>query len=94
VKSEVYSWRVSATLKASLESEARRQNLSLAELLEQVTRDWLERRKEQNNSDAAEQDRLRAEAQKWIGNICGSNPRRSESVRELVRARLATKHAR
>jgi hypothetical protein len=94
MKSEVYSWRVSADLKATLESEARRRNLSLAQLLEQVTRDWLDDRQNRNQDDTAEQARLQAAARQWIGGISGDNPRRSEMVRDLVRERLARKHGR
>src|SRR5689334_5824829 len=93
MKSEVYSWRVSAELKADLEAEARRQNVSLARLLEQVSRDWLDDRRRHPNSDAAEQERLHAAARKAIGTIPSDNPRRSQMVRELVRERLKQKYA-
>jgi len=50
MKTEVYSWRLSATRKADLESEARRVGTSVSELLEQITADWLAQRSN-NESD-------------------------------------------
>ena len=55
MKTEVYSWRVSAQRKAELESEARRDGMSLAGLLERITTDWLQERRESRNGDEAEQ---------------------------------------
>ncbi len=42
MKNQVYSWRISAQKKAELESEARREGTSLAQLLELITADWLQ----------------------------------------------------
>jgi len=89
-KSQVYSWRLSLDLKRSLEAEARRRNLGLAELLEGVTRGWLAR---EATHDGAET--TLAGARRWFGAISsGEGSRRSERVRELVRARLKAKHGR
>ncbi len=49
MKTEVYSWRVSAARKADLESEARREGTSVAELLEKITSDWLQERRNSRN---------------------------------------------
>ncbi len=89
-KSQVYSWRLSLELKRALEAEARRRNLGLAELLENVTRGWLAREVTQDDSDA-----VRVRARKWFGALSsGEGSRRSEHVRELVRERLQAKHGR
>jgi len=89
-KTEVYSWRVSAAVKRSLEDEARRRKLSLAELIDEIARSWLATRA----GDGGASDRMRAEARRWIGSISGGGARRSERVRELVRARLQERHGR
>ncbi len=94
MKTEVYSWRVSPETKADLETEARRQNTSVASLLDQLTRAWLRDRRGSSNADDAEQARLHAAAEKLIGTLAGKNPRRAESVRTLVRGRLAGRHER
>lgn len=94
MKTEVYSWRVSEAVKAGLESEARREKISLSALLDQVARQWLENRWSHSAGETAEQAKLHAEAEKSIGTIAGRNPGRAESARMLVRERLARKYAR
>jgi predicted transcriptional regulator len=94
MKREVYSWRVSADLKTRLETEARRQKRSVAAVLDEAAREWLKNRGSQTASDEAEQARLHAEAEKYIGIIKGGNPRRSELASQLVRERLLRKYGR
>jgi hypothetical protein len=74
--------------------EARRENISVAALLDRLARKWIENRRAHWDGEAGEQARLHAEAEKSIGAIAGKNPSRAESVRELVRERLAGQHAR
>jgi len=93
-KSEVYSWRVSPETKRTLEIEARREGESLGNLLERITREWVETRRESRMGDALEQTRLRAAAGKCLGAIAGSDPARSEKVRSEVRRRLRERHGR
>jgi predicted DNA-binding ribbon-helix-helix protein len=88
-KSEVYSWRVEPATKRCLEDEARRRKLTLAQLLDRITQDWLSQRA----ADDSEPERIRAAARRWIGSISGGGERRSERVRELVRERLRGKRA-
>jgi hypothetical protein len=88
MKTEVYSWRVSPELKAELEKAAREERVSVAKLLERITRGWLEERKAEASDDEAEQARIRAAAAPYIGAFTGDDPYRSEKVRELVRERL------
>lgn len=89
-KSEVYSWRLEPEIKRSLENEARRRKLTLAQMLDEMAHDWLSRRPA--NDD--EPERIRRAARRWIGSIAGGGGRRSERVRELVRERLKEKRAR
>lgn len=92
MKTEVYSWRLSATRKADLESEARREGISVSELLEQITAEWLAQRRH-GDSDDAEQAAIRRRAAAAIGSIRGGDPTRSARASELVREIIARKHA-
>ena len=93
MKTEVYSWRVSAHRKSELESEARREGTSLSRLLDQITAHWLEERRGGRNGDEAEQAALRKRVLATVGRIRGGDPTLSTRVREIVRTRLLEKHA-
>ncbi|SRR5258708_36553970 len=92
MKTEVYSWRVSANRKAELESEARREGTSLAGLLEQITTTWLQERRAGRNGDEAERTALRKRVMATVGTIRGGDPTLSSRAREVVRARILEKH--
>jgi hypothetical protein len=92
MKTEVYSWRLSAARKAELEAEARREGTSLSALLDRVTADWLAERRNGHYSDDAEQAALRKRVMATVGTIRGSNPARSEQAAELVRDIIHNKH--
>ena len=92
MKTEVYSWRVSAQKKADLESEARREGKSLAGLLEQITANWLEERRNSRNGDETEQAAIRKRVMATVGTIRGSDPTRSQRASELVREIIRQKH--
>ena len=94
MRSEVYSWRLSPDLKSDLEDAARREGISLARLLERISRDWLKARASAAENDEAEQERLRAVAMQFVGTIRGGDPDRSAMVSQRVRERLASKRAR
>ena len=89
MKTEVYSWRVSAEVKSELEREARRRKLSVSAVLDQAAREWLSK---SNDGDDQEQSRLHAAASQWIGAFTGSDPSRSENARHLIRNRLRRRH--
>jgi hypothetical protein len=93
MKTEVYSWRVSPTRKADLESEARREGTSVAELLEKITSDWLEQRRTSRNGEEAEQAALRQRVLATVGTIRGGDPTLASRAREVVREQIARKHA-
>jgi hypothetical protein len=86
-KSEVYSWRVSPALKASLEEEARGRRGSVAELLDKIVAEYLVADRRGGADDGA-QRRLRAKAMLFAGSIAGRDPRRGARAHERVRARL------
>jgi hypothetical protein len=92
MKTEVYSWRVSALQKTELESEARREGLSLSGLLERITTDWLRKRRDSRNGDEAEQAELRRRVMATVGTIRGGDPTRSQRASELVREIILKKH--
>jgi hypothetical protein len=94
MKTEVYSWRVSPQRKAELESEARREGTSLAELLEEITGNWLEEQRRSRNGDEAEQAAIRKRAAAAIGSITGGDPSRSSQASKLVRKILEEKYGR
>ncbi len=91
-KTQVYSWRLTIETKAELESAARRANQSLGGLLDRIVREWLNA-KRSDGGDAAEQKRLHDAASKCMGVLRGANPRRAQEARNVIRARLASRHA-
>lgn len=92
MKTEVYSWRVSADRKAELEGEARREGTSLSALLDRVTADWLAERRNGHSDDEAEQAAIRKRARTAIGSVAGDDPTRAERAGELVREIIYQKH--
>ena len=92
-KSEVYTWRVSPSTKASLEEAARSTNRSVARLLGEIVADYLGSARDGTESDVEQQRRLHARAARFAGCLAGETGRRSERVRELVRARLKRRRA-
>lgn len=92
MKTEVYSWRLSAQKKADLESEARREGKSLARLLERITGNWLEERRNSRNGEEAKQAAIRKRVMATVGTIRGGDPTRSQRASELVREIIRQKH--
>lgn len=93
MKTEVYSWRVSPDVKASLEREARRQNISMSAALDAAAREWLQRSANATEGDEA-QRRLQKAASKWIGALAGGNAQRAETASDAVRDRLRRRYGR
>jgi hypothetical protein len=93
MRTEVYSWRVSAALKTDLEREARRRKISLAKALDLAAEEWLKKGGTDPDDDR-EQKRLHEAAAKFFGTITGGDPHRSENVRQLVRERLRRRYGR
>ena len=88
-KSEVYSWRLSPRLKAELEEAARAEKKSMAELLEQISEDWLQRTRYQREDEEQKQQRLHEAAMKFIGTSPSGRSDRAESVRSEIKERIA-----
>lgn len=88
-KTEVYTWRVSPALKASLEEAARAERRSVAGLLDEIVGEHLEgARRQRGGSEAQRQLRLHMQAARFAGRIAGSDSHRAERSRDLIRARL------
>lgn len=94
MKTEVYSWRLSTQKKTDLEYEARREQSSVADLLEQITSDWLEQRRSSRPDEEAEQATIRARAAAAIGSLSGGDPSRSSNASPRVREIIRSKHER
>ena len=98
-KTETADWPEPRSLKEELEEAARSRHTSVADLLEEIVREWLERSRATKTSETEEdeeerQKRLHAAAAPFIGSIHGGVPCRSENVRSEVRKRLASKYGR
>jgi hypothetical protein len=93
MKTAVYSWRVSVETKGALEEEARERGESLAELLDQIAKDWLQTQRAANADDLRLEERLRARATRAFGVISGGNPDRASGARDDLRRRLKAKRA-
>ena len=92
MKTEVYSWRLSAVKKLALEAEAKRERKSLAELLEEISEHWLKQRRADRTNEDAEQAALRRRVLAAAGTVRGGDPTRSERTRELVRDAIWERH--
>ena len=91
-KTEVYTWRVSSTMKASLEEAARNTNRSVARLLDEIVAERLNAANHTSESEIEKQRRLHARAMRFLGSLSGGSARRSEKTRQLVRARLKRRY--
>jgi hypothetical protein len=91
-KSEVYSWRISSDTKTAIETEARRENTTVAALLERITKEWIEGKR--GSGGDAEQERLHAKVRRTLGTISGKDPARAQRARLGVRKRIKRRHGR
>jgi predicted DNA-binding ribbon-helix-helix protein len=92
-KTEVYTWRVSASTKTSLEEAARNTNRSVAQLLDEIVAEHLSTSDPTSDAEVDHQRRLHARAARFLGCMSSGVARRSERTRELVRARLNRRRA-
>lgn len=89
-ESELYSWRVSPEVKNSLEAAARAHKTSVAQLLDQIVSQWLDR---EVAGDDKTQDQLRKAAMQTFGTIRGGDLLRSQQVRQRVCDHLQQRRA-
>ena len=87
MKTRVYSWRLAESLKSDLEREARLRSLSVSSLLDLAVTEWLNK-SALRAGDRGRQAKLHASVAPCLGAFAGGSPRRSESVRALVRQRI------
>ncbi len=93
MKTQIYSWRLSADLKTDLAQEARRRKVSLSAVLDLAARDFLNKNGAKPD-DEQEQKRLHTAASKCFGALASGDPHRSEKVSEIMRHRLRKQHGR
>ena len=94
VKTEIYTWRVSAAVKTRLEEAARARRQSVAQLLDELVTEGLDSTDRDSVDDLERQQRLHRQTRQFLGCIAGGHSRRSERVRELVRSRLNRRRSR
>lgn len=92
-KTEVYSWRLTPETKSRLEEAARERRTSLAELLGEITEEWLEEQRFEG-VDGEREARIRSTAMSFVGAIRGGDPDRSTRARAGVRSRLVARRVR
>lgn len=92
-KSEVYTWRVSPAMKASLEEAARNTNRSVARLLDEIVAERLDAIGQTGEADMDNQRRLHVRASRFAGRFSGADPVRGERAKARVRARLTERRA-
>jgi len=93
-KSEVYTWRVSSAMKASLEEAARNTNRSVARLLDEIVAERLDATGQPGEAEMDNQRRLHVRAARFAGRFSGTDPVRGEKAKARVRARLTERHGR
>ena len=92
MKTEVYSWRLSPEKKLELKGEARRAGKSVAEVLDEISSEWLNMRRDADNEDGMEQARIRKRIMATVGTVSGGDPTRSARSQGLVRDIISRKH--
>jgi hypothetical protein len=93
MKTQVYSWRLSAEVKTDLEREARVRRMPVSAILEAAVRDWLKKAGD-DGTEEERQRQLHAAAARRLGVLESGDPGRSERARETLRERLRRRHAR
>lgn len=73
--------------------EARREGKSVAQILDEISSEWLKVRRNSHNGDDAEQAALRRRVMKTVGTIRGVDPMLATRARDIVRERIVRKHA-
>jgi predicted transcriptional regulator len=91
MKTVVYGWRLSPKLKSDLQRAARSRQVTVSTILNLAVREWLAKYTQETAADE-EQERLHANAERFIGVFASGNYRGSQTVRESVRKRLSRKH--
>ena len=93
MKTEVYSWRLSAEFKTELEEQAHREGKQVSELLLDFATEGLRLRRNGRPDDDAEQAAIRKRAETAIGSIRGGDPTRASRASELVSEIVRKKHS-
>lgn len=78
----------------ALESEAVREGKSVAQILDDISSEWLEQRRRTLAGDEIEQKKTRARVLKLARSISGGDPDRASNASRRVKESLANRHAR
>jgi hypothetical protein len=87
MKKTVYRWRLSHSLRAELEREARLRKAPVSFILDRAVREWL-RKSATVVAGGKSQRELHAAAEKYFGVLSGLGGGLAETVRETVRQRV------
>lgn len=91
MKTEVYSWRLSAELKAEIEDQARSESKSMSALLEELASEGLRARRRSGSGQATARAALLKRVLPAVGTIHSGDPNLGSKVSQTVRARIARK---
>jgi hypothetical protein len=78
----------------ALESEAMREGKSVAQVLDDITSEWLEQRRRTLAEDELEQKKLQARVLKLAGSLSGVDPNRASNASRRVKEILAKRYGR
>ena len=91
MKTPVYSWRVAPETKSAIEQQARERGETMAELLDRIIRDWLERQRTSGKGGDKREVKMRTLALRACGTIAGGDPGRATHARQELRRRLTAR---
>jgi len=91
-KTAICSWRIDPKPKRALEAKARREGMTLPELLNRMLQQELREHRLRLANDEAEQARRHAATAKYAGTITSGDPHFSENVSSKIRARIEKRH--
>jgi hypothetical protein len=80
--------------KLELESEAKREGKSVAQLLDEISSKWLVERRSSRNGDEVQQMAIRRRRMAVVGSLSGGDPHRASKVSERAGEILKEKYGR
>ncbi len=94
MKTEVYSWRLSMTLKRKLSAQAKLKNTTIGALLDEAATEWIARQSEAKRQEQEERKRIMKAAEAFFGTIEDTESATAENVRKRMGEGLAKKYGR
>ncbi|MEL7354556.1 MAG: hypothetical protein AAFN38_24315 [Cyanobacteria bacterium J06560_5] len=87
-ETQIYRWQIAFDLKRALEEAAKAEQISLAQLLERIVLDWLDRRSTPDKKEAEIQQALHQSAAQSFGTIHGGEPTRAQEASQRIKSKL------